>query len=446
MRIYISESRESFKIIPKLFLSFAVSNLLHWSYQNSNACTVVVDEENSEALAKTDESILKNASSTNRSRNSNSLTPSGKVLLCPKLYEAWCRTWCGRFYTLHGYKFNHNGFGIVDFGLGAVVNTLDSVLLAISSFDLLNSMYVDAAQLDNRADYTNYRHSIRSLLQFTGNDKDQDEEANGIDEDFDKWKNTIKSLNANEINSATEMDTSQKTKFQESNVGDTPVDEKLEYSIGLNEKNKVELMSSNMWNVETNVIDFRISEVNLTASKIHSNIPINGSKSMKVNNSNSESIFSPLLHTVGKDTGFQTTKPITSTVMGYRLWGGECQCSCPCLEDGEKEQETTSCSLVFTRSEDSSVATVNAYNSMEEQISSLTSKNISTTVDSTYATDSSYSIEPQDDFAHLYSTEEDVEETDDYEISSSERTENAIHESAGPPLQLYKGNIILICT
>lgn len=37
-----------------------MSNLLHWSYQSSSTCTVVVDEENSEALAKTDENILKN--------------------------------------------------------------------------------------------------------------------------------------------------------------------------------------------------------------------------------------------------------------------------------------------------------------------------------------------------------------------------------------------------
>ncbi|XP_065204844.1 teneurin-m isoform X4 [Planococcus citri] len=59
-------------VMAATLIYLTMSNLLHWSYQSSNTCTVVVDEENSEALAKTDENILKNVT-TKGSRVSTAL-------------------------------------------------------------------------------------------------------------------------------------------------------------------------------------------------------------------------------------------------------------------------------------------------------------------------------------------------------------------------------------
>lgn len=331
-----------------------MSNLLHWSYQSSNTCTVVVDE-NSEALAKTDENILKNVTN-NRSRLSAALGGT-----------SWLNLQHGLFVEM------------VDLLHGA-----------------LEPANAHAALLSNaNLKSDNPVWSSRKLLEY------QDEEQS-TKENID-----IVPLNDNRA--------------------------KLKYQNMVYDHNEIVYTppeSNNILDMKTAIFQTVRSEapksdhilLNISIAsdnKVYQ--PVSLSFELQADSSVSQIKLDPLPQTT-------TVKPSSTTHVGYRYLGGECQCFCPCLERGNSSEANSSETII------ESTDTVERTN--EDYVTYASENNITYTNEN--VTSNFFDVLNSTEAETFHSSEEEY-------VDMENGTEEAISTMApDEPVQLIcTGNVIL---
>lgn len=240
-----------------------MSNLLHWSYQNSSSCSVVVDEDNSEALAKTDENILKNA--TTKTRVSA---------------------------ALGGMRWSKTEHGLV----------VEMVELLHGAHEPANA---HAALLSNpNLDSDPPIWSSRRLLEYQ--DEEQDTEENNVD---------IVPL------------TDDQKKIQYQNM-------MYDHNINRNEIVYKPPESNNIIDVKNTVFETMTGQVQ-HSDHIMLNISIASDNKMYQPVSLSfELPTNADVKQIKLDSLSQTTVKPSTTTLGTRSLGSECQCFCPCLDKG----------------------------------------------------------------------------------------------------------------
>lgn len=321
-------------------------------------------------------------------------------------------------------------------------------MLAISSFDPLSRLFVEA-QLDEATassgfsvDRTVYRRSIRSLLQVN----EEDDEDGDFDEpEDDVLSDSPETYKVNEEggeagNGGEPSVEVSGTDFNTADIVKKPEPEKTEYIVGTNGE-KIPLRS-NMWSVETNAIDDSAPEVNSNSVEQHSSIFVNVSVATGSSQRNNDTVYVFSLELPGDDrkqvriqtkkiTNEEFREPAATTVTGYRFWGGECQCSCPCMENDERIAQTSCSSVLAGTTEDGHGWTE------EDWITSTDAE--STTTESNYWTSG------RSESTVSYTTEGDVKTTD-YGISSAETTEYTTPVTEFPLRRPSEGNVMFICT
>ena len=208
-----------------------------------------------------------------------------------------------------------------------------------------------------------------------------------------------------------------------------------------NEVEKKPPESSNIWNLRTNAIAARKrSSENFVINASDFGREDIGNLSTVFGNNNSRIITS-------------TTSATATTVSGYRLWGGECICSCPLLDDSTDNvaQNTTSTLPV---SDDWSSSTADPMIDVDSQatgtimnIDSEIYHETSTTEDAVMMAVSSETDDPKL-YNEISTTEdelatEDLSSTDDSEVyNETSTTENTVVSCIIPfQLNMNKGNV-----